>query len=789
MGSRSKSQKHRKNQQKLRSLLGRGVNRRKRQHARQLPEPNTFQGLESLEVRQLMSSSMFGDFNGDGFDDLAIGVPHEDIGTVFDAGSVNIIYGSGNGLTNSGDQGFSQNGAIAGAPQAGDRFGSAIAAGDFNGDGFDDLAIGVPGEDIGSITNAGAVNVLYGSNAGLTGVGNQIWHQNSAGIAGASQANDRFGSALAAGDFDNNGYTDLAIGVPGEDIGSITDAGAVNVIYGSFTGLTNANDEMWHQNTPNINGASEIGDNFGSALAVGDFDNNGKDDLAVGVPREDIGSVRDAGAVNVIYGAAGGLTSANDDMWHQNKSGINGVVEAGDRFGSALAAGDFNNNGSDDLAIGVPGEDVGTIRNAGAVNVIYGAGAGGLNSAGDQIWDQNSPGIQGGSEVGDQFGWVLGTGDFDNNGKDDLVIGVPGEDIGTIRNAGAVNVIYGTTRGLAATDSSRFSTWDTDQIWHQNVRGINGEAETGDSFGAAVAVGDFDNDGTDDVAIGIPGESIGTVEGAGAVSAIYGSAGGLTAAGDQMWHQNSAGIAGVVETGDNFGAALDAGGIFPLYSEFNIEVRFTDNSLTASQQAIFSLAANRWSQVIIGDIPDINVPGFGWIDDVVIDAAAAAIDGAGAIIGQAGATFLRPGSSLPARGAMTFDTADIVTQQNNGTFFDLILHEMGHVLGFGTIWANLGLIQNPVLFNAAGNPLPGNPQFTGANATNEFNLATGGAAVSVPVENLFGPGTSNSHWRQANFPNDLMNGFIGANNPLSRMTSASMADLGYVINILASDGA
>jgi len=769
MADHRKSRKNARARKIQKGLKARRANRRQRRNTAHSDESQSFNGLEMLELRQLMSSSAFGDFNGDGFDDLAIGVAGEDIGSLIDAGGVNIINGSSTGLDAAGDLFFSQNSSgILGASEDGDLFGAAIATGDFNGDGFHDLAIGVPGEDIGAIANAGAVNVIYGSLSGLGHIGNQIWHQNTHGIVGVSEANDRFGSALAAGDFDSDGFTDLAVGVPNESVGANLDAGMVNVIYGSATGLTFIGDEMWHQNTPGIRGVSEHGDNFGSALAVGDFDANGSDDLAIGVPREDINRTEDAGVVNVIYGSAGGLTALNDDMWHQNIAGINGMVERGDRFGSALAAGDFDGNGRDDLAIGVPGEDIRNIRNAGAVNVIYGTNSG-LASANDDIWHQNSAGINGASQTGDQFGWVLATGDFDGNGRDDLAIGVPGEDIRNIRNAGAVNVIYGAAGGLNSAN---------DDMWHQNVSGINGAAETGDSFGAALGAGDFNNDGKDDLASGIPGEDIGSVVDAGAVSVIYGSARDLTSFGDDLWHQGTPGIIGIVETGDNFGAALDAGGIFPLYSEFDVEVRFTDNSMTASQQAIFSSAAARWSQLIIGDIADIIVPGFGWVDDVVIDASAPAIDGVGNILGQAGPTFLRPGSFLPARGTMSFDSADIANMEAGGQLFDVILHEMGHVLGIGTIWSNLGLI------TGSGGA---NPQFTGINAVNAYNAMFGLAVASVPVENTGGPGTANSHWRETVFGNELMTGFIDATNPVSIVTVASLADLGYMININASD--
>src|SRR4029453_12821577 len=109
---------------------------------------------------------------------------------------------------------------------------------DFNNDGFADLAIGVPGESVGSIPCAGAVTGLYGSAAGLTGSGSQLVTQNSAGVGSTAKSDDAFGQALAAGDFDNDGFADLAVGAPFESIGSSIAVGAVNLLYGTPTGLT-----------------------------------------------------------------------------------------------------------------------------------------------------------------------------------------------------------------------------------------------------------------------------------------------------------------------------------------------------------------------------------------------------------------------------------------------------------------------------------------------------------------------------------------------------------------------
>jgi len=114
---------------------------------------------------------------------------------------------------------------IRGGSEEGDQFGCALASGDFNGDNAADLAVGVPYEDVRTTSNAGLVNVLYGSHDGLSAVGNQFWNQGSPGIAGSPEAYDRFGRALAAGDFNGDGFDDLAIGVPGESIGTTKKSG------------------------------------------------------------------------------------------------------------------------------------------------------------------------------------------------------------------------------------------------------------------------------------------------------------------------------------------------------------------------------------------------------------------------------------------------------------------------------------------------------------------------------------------------------------------------------------
>jgi hypothetical protein len=130
------------------------------------------------------------------------------------------------------------------------------------------LAVGVPFESIGSLHEVGAVNVLLGSAAGLTGTGGLFFTQDKPGVGSSAEEFDWFGFAVAAGDFDNDGFADLAVGVPFESIGSILDAGAVNVLLGSAAGLTGTGSLFFTQNSPEVGSNAETNDSFGFALAT-----------------------------------------------------------------------------------------------------------------------------------------------------------------------------------------------------------------------------------------------------------------------------------------------------------------------------------------------------------------------------------------------------------------------------------------------------------------------------------------------------------------------------------------
>jgi hypothetical protein len=240
-------------------------------------------------------------------------------------------------------------------------------------------------------------------------------------------------------------------------------------------------------------------------------------------------------------------------------------------------------------------------------------------------------------------------------------------------------------------------------------------------------------------------------------------------------------------------------------AQFNLEVRYAAAPSTAIQNA-FTAAANRWSTIIRGDLPDVAVTGLNigscgfsafsgislteTIDDLIIYASIEAIDGVGAVLGSAGPCYVRSGGGLSLVGVMRFDSADLDNMVANGTLNAVILHEMGHVLGIGPLWQSKGVLTDP----APSTPDPaGDPIFTGVNA--QWAFAQTGMPVyagrPVPVENCCGSGTRNAHWREAVLARELMTGFVsggGQPNPLSPLTVTSLIDIGYVVDNAQADG-
>jgi hypothetical protein len=222
-------------------------------------------------------------------------------------------------------------------------------------------------------------------------------------------------------------------------------------------------------------------------------------------------------------------------------------------------------------------------------------------------------------------------------------------------------------------------------------------------------------------------------------------------------------------------------------------------TMTASQRAAFDSAAARWNRVVTADLANVafslaaggcgtGSPSFNLtVDDLMIFAAITPIDGAGGILGSAGPCYIRGSGSLPFLGSMRFDAADMATMESSGMLEGVIRHEMGHVLGVGTMWSTFGLLVSP---SPVGGP-PLDTYFSGANGIAGFNSIGGSTYTGgnkVPVENSGPAGTINGHWRESVLANELMTGYANAGSmPLSLLTARSLSDLGYTIDTGQAD--
>ena len=215
---------------------------------------------------------------------------------------------------------------------------------------------------------------------------------------------------------------------------------------------------------------------------------------------------------------------------------------------------------------------------------------------------------------------------------------------------------------------------------------------------------------------------------------------------------------------------LNRDGIIGLPPTFDITVHYTGDS---GYQSYFTAAAQRWSQVITADLPNVDDFQLGFIDDLLIDVDVHFIDGAGKTLGQSRADEFRSGSAgLPYHGTIELDSADLSTMASNGTLFSVILHEMGHVLGLGSLWSRFGLTVGS--------------QYIGTNGVNAYHQL--GGANFVPLETGGGSGTALVHWSESTFGTELMTGFTnGLPGQLSILTIGSLQDLGYTVNYGAAD--
>ncbi len=466
-----------------------------------------------------------GVLNEDDFEELVVGAPGKGTGSgaaiVFPgvAGETGTLRGF---LITQTDAG--------GLNEAGDRFGAALAIEDFNDNNGADLAVGAPGD-----AKSGAVFIFPGVPTSPPA----ITEENACPVVGGisarpcevSEEDDKFGTAVAAGDFDGDGFVDLAVGAPGKAPGEGPQSGAVFIFPGSGSpsGITTG---FFITQNHATGGVHEAGDEFGAALAVGDFDGDGIEDLAVGAPGDGQGAVK-AGSAFVFPGADGSKAGLTTGFRITQNHATGGVNEAGDRFGAAVAAGNIVGDAFPELLVGAPGDAPDGGPKAGSVFVFSDGSQAGF-ATGFPIAQTDALGsagcapgscVQGVNEAGDGFGAALAVGDFDGDGVRALAVGAPGDALGApgATKAGSVFIFPAPEQG----DIVGFYITHENQIDPEEVL----PNEDGDEFGAALAVGDFNGDRFDELLVGATMKASGTTSGinnkSGTVSVFPGSETGL----------------------------------------------------------------------------------------------------------------------------------------------------------------------------------------------------------------------------------------------------------------------
>lgn len=473
--------------------------------------------LGHSEGDRLGSSFASGDFNGDGREDAVIGAYSHQSGK----GCTYVFFGSGTFFD-------TEEHDIASNPQnmlriygraSLDWSGWSVTVGNLNNDAYDDIIIGAYKADPSGRINAGEVYVIFGA-ANMHTRGTIDLATTSSGVVRiyGAKGDDAAGYALAIGDINHDSIDDLIIGAHQSDYLSRLDSGIIYVLYGSasFASQTAIDLNTHSTGILRVYGANP-GDMAGYAVAAGDVDNDGDDELIVG----SYGSLNGSGATYVIPGYADIDTLTAIDLLTPPAeiAAPNGIVvfygdDPGDHSGAALATGDLNGDGFQDIIIGAPGGDPLAGPNAGETNVFFGE-AGFKNKGIVYIGSLVGNNIRfTGAIQGDETGSSVSAGDLNGDGRDELLIG-------------SVNTLYPGRLGAGAT----YIVWGANDLHTRGlidmtvapegvtaVYGASVEDGAGQSFGAC----DIDGDGIGDLFTGSTMADPEDRAGAGVVDVIKG---------------------------------------------------------------------------------------------------------------------------------------------------------------------------------------------------------------------------------------------------------------------------
>ncbi|MFI2211945.1 FG-GAP repeat domain-containing protein [Streptomyces sp. NPDC020141] len=384
---------------------------------------------------------------------------------------------------------------------------------DFNGDGYQDLAVGTPEARVELRDNAGHVAVVYGSKSGLKTSGRQVVHQGKDGVPGTPEADDFFGHSLTSADLNRDGYADLVVSVAGEDWPPGQDhVGNLTVVWGSPKGLARGA-------TP----ASDIkAKSYTRAMVSGDFDGDGNPDLASGSYK---------GSLHVLHGpfdAAGAPART---------SVTQPVGETEYRSLHSLRAGDVNRDGKTDV-IGLHGW---TEHDLGRPELVFWEGTATGPAPFRHITDHRRHYIEGDS---------VDVGDVNGDGYADIAVGLLWNNYtseSTVPAGGSVTHVRGSAQGPLGAKN---------RVFHLDSPKVPGSPRTSTGFGASVSIGDLDGDRYGDIAVGVTGMAVGGRGGAGAVVTLPGTANGPTSAGSREIHQDTKGVPGAAEKDDLFGSRV-----------------------------------------------------------------------------------------------------------------------------------------------------------------------------------------------------------------------------------------